>query len=149
MTKTMMLIILIAAICCTSMPKQSDAFPDGNLRNEMLQILDFTGGSNVPAYLTTGIPDQVAEQVGILNLYQKIGRGESFETGPSLLMVGKIVQYELETYNGRNAVRGHMVIDVMFIDKQTGLLHAAFNFSGPIDKDETSREIVEFIRQHH
>jgi hypothetical protein len=149
MKKMMLLIFFFAVLSCNSMQKQITASPELNLNHEMLQILDFSGGNNVPSDLRKGIPDQVAEQIGKLNLYQKIGRGESFESSPSLLMVGEIVQYEHEKLSGQNAVSGHMIVDVMFIDKQTGFLYAALNLYGPIDKEEISREIIDFIRKNH
>jgi hypothetical protein len=148
MKKMMLLILFIAVLGCSPMHKQIAVSPEVNLNHEMLQILDFTGGNNVPSDVSKGIPDQVAEQIGKLNLYQKISRGELMEYSPSLLMAGEIVQYEPDKSSGQNAVSGHMIVDVMFIDKQTGFLHAAMNLDGPIDKDEISREIVDFIRKY-
>ncbi len=72
MKNTMMLTPFIAVTGYSLVLTESEACPDGTLRNEMLQILDSTS-DNVPVYLTTGILDQVAEQVRTLNLYQTFG----------------------------------------------------------------------------
>jgi hypothetical protein len=145
----MLLIFFFSILSCNSMHKQIVVSPEVNLSHEMLQILDFAGGNNIPSDIRIGIPDRVAEQIGNMSLYQRIGRGELLESSPSLLMMGEIVQYEPEKLSGQKAVSGHMIVDVVFIDKQTGFLYAALNLSGPIDKDEISREIAEFIRKNH
>lgn len=149
MKKMILLIFFFSILSCNSMHKQIVASPGVNLSHEMLQIIDFTGGKDVPSDIRTGIPDQVAEQIGNMNLYQRIGRGELLESSPSLLMMGEIVQYEPEKLSGQKTVSGHMIVDIMFIDKQTGFLYAELNLNGPINKDDISREIAEFINKNN
>ena len=150
MKKTILLILFGAFLVCYPTHKQIIASPDVNLNHEMLQILDFTGGSDVPIELRKGIPDQVAVQVEQLKLYQKIGRGELLESSPSLLVMGEIVQYDpSRKLDARSGVNGGIIVHVMFIDKQTGFNRAEFDLSGEANNNAIAREIVEFIKKNH
>jgi hypothetical protein len=149
MRKIMLLILFVAVLSCTTMHKQIVVPPEVNLNHEMLQILDFTGGNDVPLDLRRGIPDEVAVQLEKLKLYQRIGRGELLESGPSLLLVGEIVQYEPQKLSGQSVINGGIVVHVQFVDKQTGFHHTELDLDCNIDKDAISREIVEFIKTNH
>ena len=134
---------------------------------KILEIPDLIGGDQVPMEVKNTIPSIVAEELAKETLFAKIDRSDDGSKESVVLLSGRVVQYNPGNRGMRYLTgplwgvgKGSIIVNVKFVDKDTGKELADSSFEGEIKGgifgggiDETyskiAEEIVQFIKTNY
>jgi len=142
--------------------------PEAPLRNyKVMEIPDLQGSDQVPAEMKKVISDQIAEELRKEKLFARIDRSSATGDESVVLLSGRVVQYNPGSRGMRYLTgplwgvgRGSIIVNVKFVEKQSGkeLADSSFEgeirggiFGGGIDEtyDKIAEEIVQFVKSNY
>lgn len=160
-------IVPIISACAIGYTRVTKA-PDAPLKNyKIIQIPNLAGSDQVPAEVKNYIPDIVAEELGKEKLFAGIERSDGGKNESVVLLNGRVVQYNPGNRGMRYLTgplwgvgKGSIIVNVKFIEKNSGIELGDSNFEGEIKGgifggginetyEKIAEEIVQFIKSNY